>query len=156
MDLTEFRATYPGLYDEAMEAGRETDRRRVEQLFALAEAAGSLQMARRPIENGSSVQDALPQLRSFASKDDARAAAFMRKLDELGLATRESGEPDLQTAQRLAAVLRGGARGGRDAGDIVADLMLGSGSGRAQDDSHVEFRAVGRDGTRSRIAGGDR
>src|SRR5689334_24138196 len=63
MDLTEFRATYPGLYQQAFDADKAAGEERIGTLFALGDAAGNLPLERLAIENGWSVADAVPRMR---------------------------------------------------------------------------------------------
>lgn len=128
MDMTQLRASHPGLYAQIFEAGAEAERDRVETHLRLARAAGSEGLAYYPITQGQDVASALPMYRRHASKSDATAAAFVRECENQRLTNPASSkDPEGAAADALLAKI-GRARGGttsgpQDFGDLVADAM---------------------------------
>jgi hypothetical protein len=128
MDITQLRASHPGLYDQIFEAGAEAERDRVETHLRLASAAGSERLAFYPIIQGQDVASTLPLYRRHASNSDATAAAFVRECDKQRIAAPASlKDPEGAAADALLAKInrtRGvGATGPKDSGDLVCEAM---------------------------------
>lgn len=128
MDLTEFRANHPGLYEQAIAEGATQEAKMALVHLELALAAGAPAKALRAIQNGWTAEEALPALRECASKTDATAAAFLHKVQALGLdgGARPHGGSLTSDARRLAASMgRSASVGSMDAADIVATIVTG-------------------------------
>lgn len=126
MDLTELRASSPGIYEAAVEEGTARERERVCVHLKLAAAAGASPL--RAIEQGWTAEEALPRYREVASKANETASAFLKTVSALGLnGGTGAGERGLTAAARkLAASMgRGVPVGSMDAGDIVATIVTG-------------------------------
>jgi len=80
MDLTEFRAAHPGLYDRILENGANAERTRCADHIALAVAAGAPHLAESAVRSGYDVEDSLAGYRQHAERGDATAAQFTKKL----------------------------------------------------------------------------
>ncbi len=117
MDLVTFRATYPGLYQEASDAGRDAELERVAAHLELARAAGTT--PDKGILSGAEPGAMLDFYRASASSSDGRSAALVRVCERLELTpARRGGQaggfvPDPRAAQKDA----------RDLGDRMADLL---------------------------------
>lgn len=118
MDMTELRAQHPGLYDRIYAKGVDDERRRCADHIELAESAGAPALARKSIEDGLTLSEAVPTYRKAAGHSDETAARFMRKVEALAPAR-------MGTAQKAKSSLM------QDAADIVASIVTGNHSGDA-------------------------
>ncbi len=131
MDLTTFRATYPGIFEQAFDAGAEAEADRQQRIRAVADSVGA--SPDRALAQGWTVAQAADHFRQFASRSDEAAAAFTRALRG-ALTTTTLADDDLDI-DALVARLHGApaaapgasrpaaARAGQDIGDLFAESL---------------------------------
>jgi len=124
MDLTELRASHPGLYERAVQEGIAQENARVLEHLRLATACGGSPI--RAVEQGWSAAEALPYYRGCAAKDDERASAFLRVVAALGLEGDQQRGSMTEAARRLSASMTQGPRvGSLDPAARVAEIVTG-------------------------------
>jgi hypothetical protein len=119
VDLVTFRATYPGLYQEAFDAGRDAELDRVAAHLDLARAASTT--PDKGILNGAEPRAMLDFYRVSASSSDERSVAFVRVCQDLGLMPRQPGASPAPSVRSGSTGRSGGPT--RDLGDRMADAM---------------------------------
>jgi hypothetical protein len=139
-ELVKFRANNPGAIEELEEKATDKETERCTDICELCETAGAgLTEARDLIRTGVSAADAVPRLSRLASRSDERAAAFVKKVEQLRIGTDVAALAGVgpQTAAALALVQQMGSTrgrapaspgraqgaGARDLGDEVADRV---------------------------------
>ena len=116
MKLSEFRAAHPGLYEQAFDAGVESERERVTGHIELGRAVQNDAIAQRAITAGAPVRDWLGHYEQAAGKNDQTARAFVRERDAI------LGAGAHRTPTTGPTVAVGGAP---DLGDLVAARLEG-------------------------------
>jgi hypothetical protein len=110
MDRTVLLASYPDLVAELQDEAANTERERVTQLLALGDACDAPQIARRGVQHGWTVAQAMPRLREAAGRNESTARAFFAACETVGVATGET------SAQRAARLSTHGQAGSTSAG----------------------------------------
>lgn len=149
MDLTTFRATHPGLYEQATNAGVRRERRRCSSIAEFGAVAGAPASAIvAAIDSECEPTEAIEEFRPYAARSDETAAAFVKKLALLP-PSRNANAPkvddDAATDALIARMHGGGAKkagkavvavaGEKDIGDLFAEslpLLRTPGSGTSK------------------------